>query len=148
MSYSSSSSIPSSSASSPSLGPVDSSPLSSPHPGPISLSDDLDSPPASPGVVHPFAGNTKAVKRIRLYEKSADRWGAELNDAIEDDRSFATLNLDGSMCASSEPSDTEGGDFFACDDDMDESTLADEVDPWAKAISNAIDQGNGLIDLR
>ena len=55
-------------ASSPSIGPCDSSAPSSPSPEYQSLS-----PPASPGLVHPYAASTKGVRAPRIYERHERR---------------------------------------------------------------------------
>ena len=150
MSYSPSSSIPSSPASSPSLGPLDSSPPSSPNINARHLSEDPESPLGSPGLAHPFAGSSKAVKKFRLYEKREQRWGADLNDDVfvdgtDEDGSakYGGFDASATACISS---DTEVDDFFA-DDDF-EGTAVEEHDLWERMLSEAIDQGNGLIDLR
>lgn len=143
MSYSPSSSIPSSPASSPSFGPVDSSPPSSPNLPAVQLSSDFDSPPSSPGVIHPFAGSTKAAKPFKLYEKREGRWGAELNDEDDGDYDSGRLDFDASTTAYAR-TDTDMEDF----EDEVESTHVEEFDMWERRISDAIDQGNGLIDLR
>ncbi|TCD60823.1 hypothetical protein EIP91_009426 [Steccherinum ochraceum] len=142
MSYSPSSSIPSSPASSPSFGPIDSSPPSSPSTPAVPLGTDFDSPPSSPGVVHPFAGSTKAIKRFKLYEKREGRWGAELNDEDDGDCDSTRLDLDASTTAYAR-TDTDMEDF----EDEVESTHVEEFDMWERRISDAIDQGKGLLDL-
>ncbi|KAF7789069.1 hypothetical protein EIP86_000002, partial [Pleurotus ostreatoroseus] len=70
--------------SSPSLGAVDSSPPSSPTLAPLSTSQ------TSPGPAHPFAGSTKAVKPLPLYEKRGTkrprahtRWADEVDSDYE-----------------------------------------------------------------
>lgn len=143
------SSLPSSPASSPSYGPADSSPPSSPGLSHSQLSADFDSPPRSPALVHPFAGSSKATKKVRLYEKQESRWGAEMNDDApaedEDGTSTKFGDCDASMTACAN-SDSEFDAFFG-ETDTEDAAL-EEQELWDKTISEAIDDGNGLIDLR
>ncbi|KAK7683415.1 hypothetical protein QCA50_013678 [Cerrena zonata] len=136
--YDSDASLPSSPSSSPSFGPIDSSPLSSPNLNPLS------SPPPSPGLVHPFAASAKATRRPKLYEKREQRRLAEL-DAFDHEFDASCTRLDDDLDdfhlnpiekSSMTDSCSESGD-----------TEFDENERWAKKISEAIDECNGIIDL-
>ena len=138
--YDSDISLHSSPSSSPSFGPIDSSPLSSPNLEPIS------SPPPSPGLVHPFAASAKATRRPKLYEKREQRRLEEL-DAFNDgiDASSTQLPSDNDFEFVLNPVPRPSTDY-ACSESGD--TEIDEDEQWTTHVSRAIDNCNGIIDLR
>lgn len=132
-----SASFPSSPSSSPSFGPVDSSPPSSPNLHPLS------SPPGSPRPTDPFAGGNKGVKRPRIYEKRSHHWADQIDSP---DNSFDASVLPGSPSRTlhtSLPSESEF-DFFS----EREESEADEDEFWERTISQAIDNCDGMINLK
>lgn len=68
-------------------------------------------------------------------------------DELQDDAEGANISFDfdASMTACGQ-SDTDADDFFGSEDV--ESTAVEEAEVWERKISDAIDQGTGLIDLR
>lgn len=137
--YDSDASLPSSPSSSPSFGPIDSSPLSSPNLNPLS------SPPPSPGLVHPFAASAKATRRPKLYEKREQRRLAEL-DAFDHEFDASSTRLDDDLDEFHLNSIEKSSMTDSCSESGD--TEFDENERWAKKISEAIDECNGIIDLR
>ncbi|CAL1715529.1 unnamed protein product [Somion occarium] len=128
----------SSPASSPFFGPVDSSPPSSPTLSPLASS------PPSPGIVHPFAASAKATRPPKLYEKREARRFAELDSLGRSVDAFDAkqrVQSSSSVCMSN----AKSIDLDTCSESGD--TEFDEHEFWEAKVSEAIDNGNGIIDL-
>ncbi|KAI0071336.1 hypothetical protein K474DRAFT_1776236 [Panus rudis PR-1116 ss-1] len=140
-SYYSDLSLPSSPISSPSPGPADSSPPSSPNLGPSYGSF------ASPEVIDPFAASAKATKRPRIYEKRDALFTSELDEA---DSSFDAF--DAQQSETLEAARRVGSLLQSSDDDRwsvsgDTESDVDEHDFWERQVSEAVDNGSGIINM-
>ena len=117
-----------------SSGPVDSSPPSSPSPVV------LDSPPVFKGLSHPFAASSRSDRRPPLYEKKINTPSAislpQFISKAPATRTFAH--------AYEQDNYVHGGNLSHV---ANFEPLDPETRLWDQSITNAVDNGQGRIDL-
>ena len=121
-----------SSPSSSSSGPVDSSPPSSPTPVV------LDSPPAFKGLSHPFAASSRSDRRPPLYEKKLNTLPATFQfiSKAPTTHTFERAYEQDDYVHGCSPSRAANFEL-----------LDPEAQLWDQCITNAVDNGQGRIDL-
>ena len=125
---------PPSSPSSSSSGPLDSSPPSSP-----SLVA-LDSPPAFKGLSHPFAASSRSNRRPPLYEKKINT----LPVTSPSQFIFKAPAARAFQNAYEQDDYVYGGNASRA---ANFESLVPEARLWDQSITNAVDNGQGRIDL-